>query len=327
MQTFESFAPDLYPPNDEAFEEIALRLFRFQAVNNSTYHQYLTYMGVATDEIQNLSEIPFLPITLFKSHHVVTGNWAPELTFISSGTAGQRVSRHSIPSLASYLYHCQKIFEATFGQLEQFHVLCLLPSYMERTGSSLVAMANHFILQSGSPESGFYLNDLERLVGKLEKLKDGRRVLLLGVSFALLDLAEQFEVDLHHCMVMETGGMKGRRPEITREELHKILQQNLNVDMVFSEYGMTELLSQAYSTGGGQFQCPASLRIVVKEVNDPLSIESRAAGVINAIDLANTHSCAFIETQDLGRVYQNGHFEVLGRIDNSDVRGCNLMLN
>ena len=327
MDTFKSFNGDLYPLNDHAFEEIALRLFRHQAAYNGVYRQYLTYMGVSPDKVQSLTSIPFLPITLFKSREVVTGQWTPDVTFVSSGTTGDQVSKHHIPSLPAYLNHCQRIFETRFGSLTDFHVFCLLPTYLERTGSSLVAMASHFIKQSKSPESGFYLNDLEGLITQLENLKGGRKVLLLGVSFALLDLAEQFEVDLRHCMIMETGGMKGKRPEITRMELHEILSKNLNVETVFSEYGMTELQSQVYSSGEGLFQCPASIRILLKEVSDPFELEKRSAGVINVIDLANNHTCAFVETQDLGRLHHDGHFEVLGRVDNSDVRGCNLMVN
>jgi Acyl-protein synthetase, LuxE len=224
------------------------------------------------------------------------------------------------------LQHSQRIFESLFDRLDQFHVLCLLPSYMERTGSSLIAMANHFINESKSPHSGFYLNDLDRLVSHLEQLKGDRKVLLLGVSFALLDLAEQYEIDLSHCIVMETGGMKGRRKEITRQELHQIIGKNLKVDRVYSEYGMTELLSQAYSFGNGIFQCPASMRILIREVSDPFGIENHPTGLLNVVDLANAHSCSFVETQDLGRLHHSGHFEVLGRMDNSDVRGCNLMV-
>ena len=213
-----------------------------------------------------------------------------------------------------------------YGPLNEFHVLCLLPSYLERTGSSLVAMANDFIVASGSPHSGFYLKDLDALASKLESLRDGRKVLLLGVTFALLDLAEQFELDLRHCVVMETGGMKGRRPEITREELHGILTRSFNVPAIHSEYGMTELLSQAYSAGAGLFKCSPTMRVLLREIDDPFSSEYRGTGVIRVIDLANHHSCAFIESQDLGRVHENGDFEVLGRMDNSDLRGCNLLV-
>ncbi len=326
MQTFESFAGDLYPVNDDLFEKIALKLFRFQAEANPVYAQYVTYLGVQPSTVSSIGEIPFLPISFFKTHTIKSGSWTPEMVFTSSGTTGSEVSRHEVPSLSFYRQHSQRIFEEQFGPLREFHVLCLLPSYLERTGSSLVAMASHFIKESNSDFSGFYLRDHDTLVRQLEHLKGKRRVLLLGVSFALLDLAEDFKVDLSHCVVMETGGMKGRRQEITREELHGILRKNLNIEVVCSEYGMTELLSQAYSTGNGKFSCPPSLRIVLREVNDPFEPELRSAGVINVIDLANFHSCAFIETQDLGRMEDSGHFEVLGRMDNSDIRGCNLMV-
>ena len=257
---------------------------------------------------------------------VKTGDWAQELSFSSSGTTGQQVSHHAIPSLTFYVQHSQTIFEAFFGRLNQFHVLCLLPSYLERKGSSLVAMADHFIKESKSSYSGFYLNNLDELVIILDKLRGDRKVLLLGVSFALLELAERYDLDLRHCMVMETGGMKGRRIEMTRQELHGILSSKLHVDTIYSEYGMTELLSQAYSAKGGLFQCPPSMRVILREINDPFSAEIPASGIINVIDLANSHSCAFIETRDLGRCHENGHFEILGRVDNSDIRGCNLMV-
>ncbi len=325
MQTFESFAGDLYPINDSLFEKIALKLFQFQAEANPVYARYLTHLGVRPDDVSSVYNIPFLPISFFKSHAIKSGEWNPEVVFTSSGTTGSEVSRHEVPSLSFYLRHSQRIFEDRFGSLGEFHVLCLLPSYLERTGSSLVAMANHFIKKSNSEASGFYLRNHDALIRRLEKLKGDRKVLLLGVSFALLDLAEDFKVDLSHCMVMETGGMKGRRQEITREELHTILRQNLNVESVYSEYGMTELLSQAYSGGDGKYLCPPSMKIVLRELNDPFEAESRSAGIVNVIDLANFHSCAFIETQDLGRMDQSGHFEVLGRMDNSDLRGCNLM--
>ncbi len=326
METFERFSRDLYPVNDDSFEEIALNLFHLQAAENKVYQRYITYLGVEAQKINSIRDIPFLPISLFKSHDIITGTWAPELIFASSGTTGQEVSHHPIPSLPFYLRHSQRIFETFFGSLDQYHVLCLLPSYLERTGSSLVAMASHFINESKSSSSGFHLKDLDHLASLLESLKGERKVLLLGVSFALLDLAEQFEVDLSHCMVMETGGMKGRRLEITRQELHEILCKNLNIEVVHSEYGMTELLSQAYSNGNGLFRCPPSLGVTLREVDDPRCQANRSTGAINVIDLANFHSCAFIETQDLGRMHQDGHFEVLGRMDNSDIRGCNLMV-
>lgn len=325
MQTFESFAPYLYPPNDSAFDEIALNLFRFQAEHNPIYKQYLTYIGVVPEDVTSLLKIPCLPIALFRSHDIKTGEWEPEVTYLSSGTTALASSRHMLPSKAFYLQHSQRIFEELFGPLKQFHVLFLLPSYLERTGSSLVDMAQHFISESHSPLSGFFLRDLDRLADVLRANHDGRKVLLLGVSFALLDLAEQYELDLSRCIVMETGGMKGRRPEITREELHAILKSRFRVQEIHSEYGMTELTSQAYSRGNGLFYCPSSMRVMLRELNDPFS-SLAAGGQINVIDLANAHSCSFIETQDLGRMHNGGHFEVLGRIDASDARGCNLLV-
>jgi hypothetical protein len=326
LQTFESFTGDLYPVNDDSFAEIALKLFRFQAKANPVYAEYLTYLGVRVEHVADVADIPFLPISFFKTRDIRSGAWTQEVIFTSTGTTGSDVSRHSVPSMAFYLEHTQHIFEGRFGPLSDYDILCLLPSYLERTGSSLVAMASHFIRKSNSESSGFYLHNLDKLVRQLELLKGGRKVLLLGVSFALLDLAEDFRVDLSHCMVMETGGMKGRRQEIVREDLHRILRKNMNIDRVYSEYGMTELLSQAYSSGDGKFKCPASMRVMLREVNDPFTAERDGAGIINVIDLANSHSCAFIETQDLGKLHQDGHFEVLGRVDNSDLRGCNLMV-
>lgn len=326
METFESFKRELYPQNDEAFAEIALRLFRFQAKHCAVYREYLQFREVNADSVTGIEQIPFLPIQLFKTHSIRTGNWKEEQVFHSSGTTGQSLSSHAIPSLAFYEKHSQKIFEDTFGPLKGFHVLCLLPSYLERTGSSLVAMAAHFIRESGSDSSGFFLNDLDGLSRTLESLHDGRKVLLLGVSFALLDLAERYDLNLSHCMVMETGGMKGRRKELIREELHQVLRENLHAKTIYSEYGMTELLSQAYSAGQGIFACPPSLRVHIREINDPDTPEIKGTGRINIIDLANFHSCAFIETQDLGRIAQSGHFEVIGRMDNSDIRGCNLLI-
>ena len=325
MQTFESFDRELYPSNDTAFEEIALRLFRFQAEHNTVYRQYLAYIAVDARDVTRLEQIPFLPISLFKTHEIKTGDWQPEVVYTSSGTTGATTSQHLVKSKEFYLAHSRRIFESVYGPLADFHVLCLLPSYLERTGSSLVAMASHFIEVSQSVHSGFFLRDLDRLVAVLESIKDNRRILLLGVSFALLDLAEQYELDLSRCIIMETGGMKGRRKEITRAELHEILKKNFNVPVIHSEYGMTELLSQAYSKGEGLYACPPAMRVILRELNDPFSTSHPDSGVINVIDLANAHSCAFIETQDLGKSGQGGHFEVLGRMDASDARGCNLL--
>lgn len=317
----------MYSVNEENFEDIALRLFRFQAKNNLVYNQYLQYLKCPVEEITSIDKIPFLPIGFFKSHKVKTGEWLPQIEFTSSGTTGTATSRHAVNDLSFYLNLSEHIFKQFYGPADQFHFLALLPSYLERTGSSLIAMMEHLIRQSKSAHSGFYLHNQADLVNKLNTLKGtDRKVILWGVSFALLDLAEAYELDLKDCIVLETGGMKGRRKEWIREELHLFLSKRFNIPAVQSEYGMTELMSQAYSKGGGYYQCPPWMKLLVRDINDPFLVVESKVGGINVIDLANFHSCAFIETQDLGRIDQNGSFEVLGRIDNTDVRGCNLLV-
>ena len=326
MKTFKSFEEVLYGVNDGNFEDIALQLFRFQVENNTVYHDFVTHLR--RDQANSLEEIPFLPISFFKTHTIQTGTWIPETTFTSSGTTGQAASRHQVKSAAWYLGHTERIFIQFFGPLGNYHFLALLPSYMEREGSSLVAMADYFIRKSNSVYSGFYLNHHDALVTKLLELKSSdKKVVLLGVTFALLDLAETYAVDLSHCLIMETGGMKGKRPELTREEVHRYLCSRFNVPSILSEYGMTELLSQAYSFGRGRFLAPPAMKVVIRDINDPFDqVGMGQTGAINVIDLANIYSCAFIETQDLGKTHQDGSFEVLGRMDNSDVRGCNLLV-
>ena len=328
MHTFKSFEEILYTVNAATFADIALELFHHQAENNRVYNAYLKYLKVNPATISSLEQIPFLPVSFFKSHEVVTGKWQPEATFTSSGTTGTSTSRHLVQSLSFYQRHSERLFEGFFGPLNQFHILALLPSYLEREGSSLIYMVDYFIKQSKSEYSGFYLHNLDALVKQLELLQNSdRKVLLLGVSFALLDLAEKGQIDIRNCVVMETGGMKGRRKELIREELHAILTKQFNVPVIHSEYGMTELLSQGYSFGNGVFRLPESMKIVLKDVNDPFAaVKSGKTGVINVIDLANNYSCAFIETQDLGRMREEGSFEILGRADNSDARGCNLLV-
>jgi hypothetical protein len=325
LKTFKSFEEDLYVVNDQNWEDIALQLFRYQVENNKVYRDFASRLGRTV--ARSPDEIPFLPISFFKTQEVRTGEWVPEVTFTSSGTSGQRVSRHSVKDLQWYLRHTERIFNHYFGRLEDYHVIALLPSYQEREGSSLVAMADYLIRKSKSAESGFYKNTHPNLVTCLEKLqKSGKKVLLLGVTFALMDLAEYSPMDLSHCLIMETGGMKGRRKELTRLELHRFLCSRFNVPRIASEYGMTELLSQAYSLEGGRFLPPPGLRILIRDINDPFDrVPAGKTGAINLIDLANIHSCAFIETEDLGKIRQDGSFEVLGRMDNSDVRGCNLL--
>jgi phenylacetate-coenzyme A ligase PaaK-like adenylate-forming protein len=327
LDTFKSFEDSLYSVNESNFQDIALRLFRFQAENNLVYNQYLNFLNCNVDEIQSIEEIPFLPISFFKTKPIKTGNWQPEVEFSSSGTTGMTTSKHLVKDVSFYLRLSENIFERFYGSCENFHFLALLPSYLERNGSSLIAMMNHFIERSKSLHSGFYLNNHDELKRKLQFLKDDeKRVILWGVSFALLDLAESGEIDLSECIVIETGGMKGRRKESIRQDVHEYLSSRFHVNSIHSEYGMTELMSQAYSHSNGYYKTPPWMKILVREINDPFSIISTKTGMINVVDLANFHSCAFIETQDLGRIDDKGSFEVLGRIDNSDMRGCNLLV-
>jgi hypothetical protein len=329
LPSIQHFTSSLAKINEKNFEDIALSLFRFQAENNKVYNAYLKSLAIDYIKITSIQQIPFLPIEFFKTQKVVTGEWMPETEFSSSGTTGENTSRHPVRSLPLYLAHAELTFQRFFDSLSNYHILALLPSYLEREGSSLIAMITHFIKQTESPHSGFYLNNQHDLVEKLTALKNAqKKVILWGVSFALLDLAEKFEIDLSHCVVIETGGMKGRRKEWIREELHHFLCKRFNVAQIASEYGMTELLSQAYSSKDGLYATPAWMKIVVREINDPFSVlPTGRVGGINIIDLGNAHSCAFIETQDLGKTMQKGYFEVLGRIDNSDVRGCNLLVS
>jgi phenylacetate-coenzyme A ligase PaaK-like adenylate-forming protein len=322
------FKENLYKVNAKNFDTIALALFKIQAEQNALYRSYLLQKGVSASSIDKIDDIPFLPISFFKSHAIKTGEWEPETVFSSSGTTGTVTSQHFVKDLSFYLNHAEAIFKGYYGDLDQYHFLALLPSYIERGGSSLVAMADHFIKKSRSPHSGFYLHNYSDLVNTINKLKnDSKRVILMGVTFALLELAENYPVDLKNCVVMETGGMKGRRKEITRRELHSILKKQLNIEKVASEYGMTELFSQAYADADGYYTAPSSMKMLIRNVYDPYQLEEIGRiGVIKVIDLANIDTCAFIETQDLGRLNQNGNFEVLGRLDNSESRGCNLMM-
>lgn len=328
MQTFKSFETVLSSINEDNFEDIALSLFRLQAKENKIYNQYITYLGVNSQNVRSITEIPFLPISFFKDKDVVAGEWKPEARFLSSSTTGSVPSHHLVKDMSFYLRNTEAIFNQYYGRLDQYHFLALLPSYLERQGSSLIAMVDDFIKKSKSPYSAFYLNNKAELRDQLSQLSGmPGKVILWGVPFALLDFAEEGEIDLSDCIVMETGGMKGRRVETTRDEMHSYLCSRFHVDSIHSEYGMTELLSQAYSNGGGYFQGPPWMKILVRDINDPFAItEGPKNGGINVIDLANIYTCAFVETQDLGRISQNGNFEVLGRMDNSDVRGCNLLV-
>jgi hypothetical protein len=310
----------------EAFEELALEVFRFQAAHNVVYARYLALLNVDFQKVDSIGSIPFLPIQFFKNHVVKTGDWEAETTFTSSGTTGAAISRHSVRDVNLYLQNAVQGFQYFYGDLAGYCILALLPSYLERRGSSLVCMAEHFIRQSNYPQSGFFLKNTNELLQVFAASRP-KKVLLLGVSFALLDLAERHSPDLNDVVVMETGGMKGRRRELTRPELHGILKTAFNAGAIHSEYGMTELFSQAYSKGEGRFFPAPSMRVFSREITDPLTRQLPGkTGVLNIIDLANFDTCSFIATEDLGRVAADGSFEVLGRLDDTDIRGCNLMV-
>ncbi|GMQ28382.1 acyl transferase [Algoriphagus confluentis] len=330
MQDFKSFSERVTNLTPRDFENLALELFHFQYENNPVYRQYVIARKIDTPSIDRLDKIPFLPIRFFKDQEVISGPASLfSGTYSSSGTTGMITSKHHIWSESWYLNHAQKTFESFYGPLTDFHVLALLPAYLERPGSSLVSMARHFIEKSQSPHSGFYLYNQSELLEKLKFLANGsKKILLLGVTFALLDLAELGErfSKNDNLIVMETGGMKGRRKEMIREEVHDRLTAFFQVKSIHSEYGMTELMSQAYSKGEGKYMLPVSMRVMLRDVNDPLAWSQRSQGGINVIDLANFHSCSFIETQDLGRIDSSGMLEVLGRFDHSEIRGCNLLV-
>jgi phenylacetate-coenzyme A ligase PaaK-like adenylate-forming protein len=314
--------------NQKQFEKIALKVFRFQYENNSVYRDFCDFLKVEKSSIKSLQQIPFLPIQFFKSHEVVSSTNPVQEIFTSSGTTGMITSKHLVTDVTLYEQSYQNAFSEFYGNIEDYAVLALLPSYLERNGSSLIYMVNDLIQLSNNPNSGFYLHNYDELTSKLFELdSEGQNVLLIGVTYALLDLIEQQNFQLQNTIVMETGGMKGKRKEIIREELHEILCKGFGVSNIHSEYGMTELLSQAYSLGNGIFECPNWMQILIRDTEDALSyVSTGKTGGINVIDLANINSCSFIATQDLGKKYPNNSFEVLGRFDNSDIRGCNLMV-
>jgi len=308
-----------------SFEDLALEIFQFQAANNKIYKTYLNHLGTNPDEIKQLDNIPYLPIELFKSQEVICQPNNREVVYTSSGTGGVQ-SKHIVHDTSIYEKSFTKGFEHFYGNIKDYTILALLPSYMERTGSSLIYMCEKLIQRSGKEESGFYLNEHQQLFELLQKLESQhRKTLLIGVSFALLDFVEQYPLPLHHSIAMETGGMKGRRKEIVREKLHQILNNGFGLQKIHSEYGMTELLSQAYSKGNGIFECPPWMKVTCRDANDPLS-KNKKSGGLNIIDLANIYSCSFIASQDLGKVHANSTFEVLGRFNSGDIRGCNLMI-
>lgn len=315
--------------NQSDFTGIALQTHNYQRNNNIVYRDFAKHLKNHPERVTKLTEIPFLPVEFFRNHKVITGDRPVEKIFESSGTTGNLTGRHYVCDLGLYAESFVKSFRQFYGDPEDFMIAALLPSYTERENSSLIYMVNELILLSTSELSGFYRENEEALIQNLISARDnGIKVLLLGVSFALLDLAENRTPDLSGVIVMETGGMKGRRKEVTRNELHTILKKEFNVPAIHSEYGMTEMMSQAYSKGDGIFYSPPWMKILLRDTQDPLTIftEPGRTGGINIIDLANIYSCSFLATGDLGRLHEDGGFEVLGRFDNSDIRGCNLLL-
>ncbi|WP_165731503.1 acyl transferase [Polaribacter sp. 20A6] len=314
--------------NQEEFKQAALAVFKHQFKNNKVYRSFCDLLYIHPSDVTKVEEIPFLPIQFFKSRKVLSSLEKIEETFTSSGTTGSVTSKHFVTDINLYKESYLKGFAHFYGNIEDYVVLALLPNYLERNGSSLVFMVDDLIQKSNNPESGFYLDNIQELAKKLVELdKKGQKTLLIGVSFALLDLIEMQQFNLKNTIIMETGGMKGRRKELIRAELHQLLQSGFGVSEIHSEYGMTELLSQGYSNGNGVFDTPPWMKILTRDTEDALTIQQVGkTGGINVIDLANYNSCAFIATQDLGKVHENGTFEIIGRFDNSDIRGCNLMV-
>ncbi|WP_159799677.1 acyl transferase [Flavobacterium sp. MK4S-17] len=310
------------------FEKITLKVFRHQYDNNEVYRYFCSLLGKDKLNVKSVREIPFLPIQFFKSHDITSSQEPVQQVFTSSGTTGMATSRHLVTDVSYYEQSFRLAFSQFYGNIEDYAVLALLPSYLEREGSSLIYMVQDLIEGSNNPDSGFYLHNYDELIKKLLSLDNsGQNVLLIGVTYALLDLIEKQDFSLRNTIVMETGGMKGRRREMIREELHNVLCKGFNVSKIHSEYGMTELLSQAYSLGDGIFECPPWMDILIRDTEDALTlVDYGKTGGINVIDLANYNSCSFIATQDLGKKHSNQSFEVLGRFDNSDIRGCNLMV-
>lgn len=327
MEILKSLKQAVLSVEESIFEELALQVFRYQAKHNPLYAHFVEARGLRADEVHAIRDIPFLPISFFKRHDIRTGDWEADRFFESSGTTGSQTSRHALQDPDFYREASAKAFEAIYGPLKGYRIAALLPRYLERGNSSLVFMAEHFIQNSGSADSGFFLDDKVALNELLRQPAPGLKTLLLGVSFALLDFAEEFGAQDPDLMVMETGGMKGRRREMIRKELHEVLCRDMGLRGIHSEYGMTELMSQAYAPEAGLFQPAPWMRILIRDVNDPLSWQEEGrTGGINIIDLANLHSCAFIETSDLGKCRPDGKVEILGRFDNSDIRGCNLLI-
>jgi hypothetical protein len=310
----------------ENFEETAIEIFRFQYDNNPVYRAFADAVGKGPDLVKSPDHLPFLPIRFFKSHTIQSTSFSPGVIFESSGTTDSINSLHLVKDTDLYKESFTRGFELFYGNVADYCIIGLLPSYLERQHSSLVFMVNELVHLSGHPQSGFYLDEWEKLSVVLKQLeKEQQKTLLIGVTFGLLDFAERYPMPLDHTTIIETGGMKGRRKELVREEVHTILKNAFHVPVIHSEYGMTELLSQAWSSGNGIFQCPPWMRVMVRDEEDPLTL-SLSGGAINIIDLANIYSCSFIATDDAGKLYPDGTFEVLGRMDNTDLRGCSLLI-
>lgn len=318
----------IFSVDEQTFTEVALQVFHYQYENNEVYRSFVTCLGVDTRNVNGIEQIPFLPISFFKTKKVISSNNSIKQIFESSGTTGSVNSKHYLTDIVLYEQSLLKCFENIYGREEEYCFLALLPNYLERKHSSLIYMVDLLMKKSSHSLNNYYLYDHKALYKALQKVEEERQpTILFGVSFALLDFAEKYDLQLKYTKIIETGGMKGRRKEITREEMHRILCDAFGTQEIHSEYGMTELLSQAYSTGEGKYQSPPWMRVMIREVNDPFSYAKiGATGGINVIDLANLYSCAFIETQDLGKAYSDGTFSILGRFDTSDIRGCNLMV-
>ncbi|MGQ0739907.1 MAG: LuxE/PaaK family acyltransferase [Bacteroidota bacterium] len=317
----------IFETNPAGFGQAAMDIFRYQATHNEVYGAYLRALGIDYDKVQSIAAVPFLPVRFFKSHVVQSGNFRAKAIFESSGTSGTVNSRHAVKDPALYEESFTRCFELFYGPVKDYCIIGLLPSYLERKNSSLIWMVDKLVRLSEHPQSGFYLNEYAQLAAVLSELdKRKQKTLLIGVSFALLDFAEQYPQPLQHTIVMETGGMKGRRKEMIRAELQEVLKKAFAIPAIHSEYGMTELLSQAYSQGEGIFRCPPWMKILVRDEEDPFVVKQGGSGTINVIDLANIHSCSFIATDDAGKLNADGSFEVLGRVDGSDLRGCSLMV-
>lgn len=326
------FEDKVFKVDAEGFDDLALDIFRFQAEQNLVYRSFLQALGKRPGDIRQVRDIPFLPVSFFKSHEVRTGEYQAAGFFESSGTTGSINSRHYIRDFDLYRKSFGKGFRSFYGDPSGWVIIGLLPSYLERQNSSLVMMVDELIRDSRQPESGFYLNEFSTLASLLEQLEEAnRKVLLIGVSFALVDFAASYPMPLNSTIIMETGGMKGRKREMTREELHSVLKNAFGVHAIHSEYGMTELLSQAYAYENGLFTCPPWMKVLLRQEDDPLCVADVGQvvqnGLINIIDLANIYSCSFIATDDIGKLHPGNHFEVIGRMDNSDLRGCSLMVS